>query len=193
MKFMLDPHKRHNARSKMTLFRKDFASYLHGALSLIDKSLRIEELWAKCDEYTRPDLLTDEEYDQMYSTLEDQCNALRRMSLPCMPKQTLLPGYMLADNVNVSFPLLRQNMFKTVQQSEGCMHFDVYESMSYVSSRFKPEEQWWMFVDLCLHNTLWSNISAYLSFSDEFDFSTEETHYTKRTTIHIRFHAAASW
>ena len=110
-----------------------------------------------------------------------------------MPKQTLFPGYVLQDNVSVLLPLLRHNMFKNVQQAERYMHHDVYESMSYVWNRFKMEEQWWMFIDVILHRTLWSYVSAYLSFMDEFDLSTPETHYTMRATIKIRLHAVATW
>ena len=119
---------------------------------------------------------------------------LRRLAFPCFPRYTLYPQFLVNDLGNLNFPFLRRSMFKSQQQAEGYSKDDHYQAHWFISDLHDPQEQWWMFVDIKLHPTLWSYLSsAYLAFCDGFELISDIATHVMRAEIQLRLLGAATW
>lgn len=198
LKFFVDPSTQDKkARGDCSLYRKELVNFIKSANVLIEKSLVIAELWEQSKQGSELNLLSDDDEHQLITRLKDEVDMLRKLAFPVFPKYTLYPHFMVTDfEGNPTYPFLRHDMFRNEQQPEGYTKAELYATHEYITDLKDFRERWWMFVDIKQHYTMWSYITAFITFCDDFVASSESDdapNYVPRTDIQVRLLGATTW
>ena len=95
----------------------------------------------------------------------------------------------------LTYPFLRHDMFRNEQQLEGYTKAELYATHEYITGLKDFREQWWMFVDIKQHYTMWGYITAYITFCGDFVASShtdDAPNHVPRTDIQVRLLGAAT-